>query len=105
MDLSFITEFISPIALMICLGVGYVLKNLITSNAINRFIPLISALIGLAVVCWANMAFTPEILATGLMTGLAATGLYEAFKNLIEVKDFAAIEKSIDEELDFEEEV
>ena len=41
------------------------------------------AVIGVVLNAWMNMSFTPEILLGGLVSGLASTGLYEAFKNFI----------------------
>ena len=83
MDLSFVTEYISPIALVICLAIGYVIKNAIPNDGINRFIPLIAAVIGVVVCMWATWSFSAEVLAMGLISGLASTGLYEAFTNII----------------------
>ena len=83
MDLTFLTEFAVPIIVGVCLCVGYVIKNLITTDEINKYIPLIMAVLGVVLNIWMNMAFTPEILLGGLVSGLASTGLYEAFKNLI----------------------
>lgn len=82
MDISFITEFVSPIALLVCLVVGFIIKSF-GNEKINRFIPLIVAVLGLLICAWDAMAFTPSICAAGLISGLASTGLYEAFKQLI----------------------
>lgn len=82
MDISFIREFISPIALLVCLVVGFIIKSF-GNEKINRFIPLIVAALGLLICAWDAMAFTPSICAAGLISGLASTGLYEAFKQLI----------------------
>ena len=83
MDLSFIADYVSPIALVICLAIGYIIKNAIPNDGINRFIPLIVAVIGVIVCAFAEGTFTVQILAMGLISGLASTGLYEAFKNII----------------------
>ena len=83
MDITFVTEYVSPIVLVVCLAVGYILKNIVPSEKINRFIPLISGVLGVLVSFWANWAVTPETLAQGLISGLVATGLYELFKGLI----------------------
>ena len=79
MDLSFLTNFAVPIIVGICLCIGYVLKNLVTTDMINKYIPVL----GVVLNTWMNMSFTPEILLGGLVSGLASTGLYEAFKNFI----------------------
>lgn len=83
MDISFITNFISPIALVVCLCVGYVVKHVIPGDQVNRWIPLIAAALGVLVVAWATWSITPETIVAGLVSGLASTGLYEAFRNLI----------------------
>lgn len=86
MDLGFITDYISPVALVVCLGVGYVLKNLVPSDAVNRWIPCIVAVLGVAIVAWGEWSITPQVIAAGLISGLASTGLYEAFANLIKAR-------------------
>lgn len=84
MDISFITEFISPIALVVCLVVGFVIKAF-GNDKVNRFIPLIVAVLGVLICAWDAMALTPAIVAAGLISGLASTGLYEAFKQLLNI--------------------
>lgn len=83
MELTFIQEFISPIALVICLGVGYIIKNCVPSDAVNRFIPFIVAVIGVGICAWSAWTITPLVICQGLVSGLASTGMYEAFKNLL----------------------
>lgn len=87
MDLSFVTDYISPIAMVICLAIGYVIKHAIPNEGINRFIPLIAAVLGVVVCTWATWSFSAEVLAMGLISGLASTGLYEAFTNIIGPKE------------------
>lgn len=83
MDLTFLVNFAVPIIVGVCLCVGYVIKNVITTDTINKYIPLIMAVLGVVLNIWINMSFTPEILLGGMFSGLASTGLYEAFKQLI----------------------
>lgn len=83
MDLTFLTNYAVPIIVGICLCVGYVLKNIVTTDVINKYIPLIMAVIGVVLNVWINMAFTPEILLAGMFSGLASTGLHETFKQLV----------------------
>ena len=83
MDVTFLTNFAVPIIVGICLCIEYVLKNIVTTDAVNKYIPLIMAVLGVILNSWINMSFTPEILLGGLFSGLASTGLYEAFKQLI----------------------
>ena len=83
MDLTFLANFAVPIIVGVCLCVGYVIKNVITTDTTNKYIPLIMAVLGVVLNIWINMSFTPEILLGGMFSGLASTGLYEAFKQLI----------------------
>lgn len=84
--MEFITEYISMIGLVAALGVGFIVKNLIPNETINKYIPLIAAFVGLIICLWdANWVATPQVIVTGMISGLASTGLYEAFKNFIEV--------------------
>lgn len=85
MDITFITEYISPIALLVCLVVGYIIKNCTNSVKVHQLIPCIVAVIGVIICAWGEMSFTPIVLAGGLISGLASTGLYEALRNLIYV--------------------
>lgn len=86
MDITFVTEYAVPIIVGICLCIGYVIKNIITSEKVNKYIPLIMAVLGVVLNIWVNMGFTPAILLGGLISGLASTGLHQAFKNIIEKK-------------------
>lgn len=83
MDIGFLTEYAIPLIVGICLCVGYIIKNLVPSDGINRFIPLIMGIIGVLLNFWVNQQFTAEVLLGGLFSGLASTGLYELFRNLI----------------------
>ena len=77
-------EYISVIVVGICLGVGYILKHVISTNKINKWIPLIMGVLGVIINVWLNCSFTPQILLVGLISGLSSTGFYETFKNVIE---------------------
>ena len=84
MDMPDLGAWLAPLTVAVCLCAGYVLKNLVPTDAVNRFIPLCMAALGVAVTAWAQCAFSPDVLATGLVSGLASTGLYEAFRNLLD---------------------
>lgn len=83
MEIAMVQEYISPIALIICLAVGYVIKNVVPGAEVNRFIPLVAALLGVCICAWSAMSVTPEVICQGLVSGLASTGMYEMFKNFI----------------------
>lgn len=87
MDLTALLDYVSLVIVGICLCVGYILKNIVPSDTVNRFIPLIMGVIGLALNVWMMGALTPDVILGGLFSGLASTGLYEAFVNLIKKTD------------------
>jgi len=66
--------------------VGFIIKHSFDFIP-NKYIPVIVGLLGLAINIVSNLsAITPAVILTGLFSGLAATGAYEMFKNLIEKK-------------------
>lgn len=86
MDLGFLTEYAVPVIVGICLCIGYIIKNIIPDEKVNRFIPLIMGIIGVGLNIWITKSVTAEILLGGLFSGLGSTGLYELFRNLINKK-------------------
>ena len=83
--MEFLNEYIVLIVTGICLCVGYVIKHLIPTDSINKYIPLIMAVLGVFLNVWINAyTISPEILLGGLASGLASTGLHQAFKQFIE---------------------
>lgn len=86
MDLSFLTEFVNLIILGICLCIGYVIKNSLDFIP-NKYIPLIMLVLGTTISVITNLNdINSSVILTGMISGLASTGLYELFKNLIEKK-------------------
>lgn len=85
MDITFLTEFTIPVIVGICLCVGYMIKTSVPQID-NKYIPLIMGILGLIINVWINMDFTATIVLGGLFSGLASTGLYEMFRNLINNK-------------------
>ena len=84
MDLSFMASYTVPVVVGVCLCVGFVIKHVLPGEAINRFIPVIMAVLGVLMNIWIAGAVDPDVLLGGMFSGLASTGLYEAFKNLLE---------------------
>lgn len=82
--MEFLNDYISIIAVVASLCVGYIVHEVIPNKEVNRFIPAISALTGVFVLLWdANWVATPQLIVAGMLSGLAATGMYEQFKNVI----------------------
>lgn len=83
MGLEFFNDYLVITILGICLCVGFVIKESIPQIN-NKYIPLIMAVLGVVLNVWLNMSFSPQILLGGLFSGLASTGLHQAFKQLIQ---------------------
>ena len=84
MDLGNLNEFLNVVIMGICLCVGYIIKNVVPNEKINKFIPLIAGGLGLLLAIVSNLNnMSLNVILMGLFSGLASTGLYETFKNLI----------------------
>ena len=82
--MDFLKDYLILVVMGICLCVGYIIKHILPSSNINRFIPLIMGVLGVGINIWINMSLSPQIVLGGLVSGLASTGMYEMFKNFIE---------------------
>lgn len=72
--------------IIICLIVGFILKNLVKTDKINPFIPLIMAALGVLLNVWfSGWVFNPTVLIGGLCSGLASSGAYDGYKA---IKDY-----------------
>ena len=83
-DLSFLVELVNPIILGICLLVGYTLKTAFDSFP-NKYIPLAALCTGTilsVIVNWGN-GIDLSIILSGMISGLASTGMYELLRNLL----------------------
>lgn len=85
MDLSVIQEYVVVVVTLLCVCVGYIIKHLIPSEKVDKFIPLIVGTLGVVLNLWyCGWELTPEVILGGLVSGLASTGLHQIFKQLIE---------------------
>lgn len=82
-NLDLIFELISPITVIACLCLGYVIKRAFKNKTVNAFIPCLLACVGMAANVWASGAVNLQIITAGAVSGLAATGLYEGFSNIL----------------------
>lgn len=84
MDISSLTQYLSIVVVGICLCVGYIIKNSLDFIP-NKYIPLIMGVLGLVINILINLStgISAEVVLGGLFSGLASTGLYEMFRNLI----------------------
>lgn len=82
--MEFLENYFELVVMGICLCIGYIIKNLIPSEKINKYIPLIMGITGAFLNLWINkFVLTPEVLLAGLISGLASTGFYEMFAQFI----------------------
>ena len=81
MTLGFILDMYIPIVLVICLCVGFVMKNFLPSD--NKWIPLTLMVLGGVSACFTAPFVNIDIIGAGMVTGLAATGLHQVFAQLI----------------------
>lgn len=88
MDLSVLTQYLDLIVVGICLCVGYMIKTGFDKIP-NKYIPLIVGILGLTIkiLMSINTGINGEVILSGLLSGLASTGMYEMFKNLIYKED------------------
>ena len=86
MDVSALESYAVPVVVGICLCTGFIIKNAIPSDRINPYIPLMMGVEGVVLNVWLAGTVSPDVILGGLFSGLASTGLYEAFRNLIQPK-------------------
>lgn len=82
MDLTFLSNYFVPVIIGICLCLGYGIKQV--TFVANKWIPIILMVVGLLLNVWLQHGISPEIILSGMLSGLASTGLHQAFKQLIE---------------------
>ena len=82
--MEFLDAYMIPVIVGICLCVGYIIKHWI-KDVDNKFIPTIVLIIGTFISVWMNgWNVTPDILLSGMVSGLGSTGLYELFRQYID---------------------
>lgn len=85
MSVEFLNEFMIPVIVGVCLCIGYLIKS--WDKIPNKYIPTILAVIGVIMALWVNKwSATPEIILSGMISGLGSCGLYDAIKHIVEGK-------------------
>lgn len=82
MDLEIIKEALVPIIVLAGLVVGYVIKATPALQAARPYIPLVLTVLGGALGLIIN-GITVEALVLGMVSGLASTGLNQAFRKVL----------------------
>lgn len=83
MDLSFFSNYTVVVIVGICLITGYIAKKWV-KDLDNKYIPTMVALLGVALNIWIAGGISPEVILAGAFSGLASTGLHQAFKQIID---------------------
>lgn len=83
MDLGFLDQYFVGLITGLCLVVGYIVKKWI-KDVDHKYIPTLVAVAGVIFNVWHMRAISPEIVLAGAVSGLASTGLHQAFRQLIE---------------------
>ena len=85
--MEFLNDFMLPVVLGICLCVGYVIKKWI-ADVDNKYIPTIVLVIGVVLSIWiSGWQVTPEVILSGMISGLGSTGMHQLFKQFIEKEE------------------
>lgn len=82
--MTYLTDYLDPVTTVLCLAVGFIVKTAFAGNDIvKKLLPCIVGAIGVIVICWANGSIAPLYITKGLISGLASSGMYDAFDNWI----------------------
>lgn len=79
--MEFLQEYIVPITLVAAWCVGFVVKRWI-EDVNNKWIPTICAFVGVGFNIWVVGEVTPLVVLGGFASGIAATGIDQAVKQL-----------------------
>ena len=83
-DLSFLANYYVPVVIVACLIVGYCIKHITWLEKVsNEYIPTILAVLGAILACIANGSVDLNTVVYGAFSGLASTGMHQAFTKII----------------------
>lgn len=83
MNLEFLTNLYIPLVIAVCLVVGYLMKKFLPTD--NKWIPLVVTVLGAILGCIDAHAVTLVAIASGMISGLASTGLHQIFKQILKL--------------------
>ncbi|MCI9596547.1 MAG: hypothetical protein HFE75_04470 [Firmicutes bacterium] len=92
MNLEFIMDMYIPVVMIACLVLGFILKKWYPLD--NKWIPTILVAVGAVLGCVANGGIILDGVVAGAVTGLASTGLHQAFKQLLKLDAPESTEQS-----------
>lgn len=85
MNLEFLTNLYIPLVIAVCLAVGYLMKKFLPTD--NKYIPLTVTVLGAILGCIDAHSITLVAIASGMISGLASTGLHQIFKQILKLDD------------------
>lgn len=81
---NYLTEYLVPVIVLLCLCVGYIIKHWLP-DADNRIIPTVCAVLGVVTACLMHLGgIDVNVVVGGLVSGLASTGLHQAFTQWVD---------------------
>ncbi len=83
MNLEFLTNLYIPLVIAVCLVSGYLMKKFLPTD--NKWIPLVVTVLGAILGCIDAHAVTLVAIASGMISGLASTGLHQIFKQILKL--------------------
>lgn len=99
MDISMINNYFIPAVVVLSLCIGYILRNWLPTD--NKWIPTILFFVG-AISGVVVSGFNFTAIVSGAVSGLAAVGLNQAFKQALGLNVRPNIEMTEDEVIDHE---
>lgn len=84
--MTMVQEYIIPITAVTAFLIGALMKKWIEDKN-DKYIPTFCAVIGVLFNFWVYREITPTIFVQGLASGLAATGMHQAVKQIRDNKD------------------
>lgn len=99
MDISMINNYFIPAVVVMSLCIGYILRNWMPTD--NKWIPTILFFVG-AISGVVVSGFNFTAIVSGAVSGLAAVGLNQAFKQALGLNVRPDIEMTEDEAIDHE---
>ena len=83
-DFTALENYFVLTVVVACLILGYIVKKWI-KDLDNKYIPTIVAVLGVFLATWiSEWQITPQVILSGLVSGLASTGFHQLFKQYIE---------------------
>lgn len=83
MNIEFLADYVMPVIVGLCLLFGFVVKKWI-KDVDNKWIPTLCCILGIALAVFNDWgAISLSTILAGGFSGLASTGLHQAFTQLI----------------------